>query len=101
MNEGTNKYIQGRARHRPGVSVAWSPGSVLMGVRVPDLAMPTPGLVRGSRHLVVSFEVTTPPKSPFEPGGCLCLGFLVSLGLLASVGLARGFPPSPGLAAIV
>lgn len=75
--------------------MAWSPGSVLMGVRGPDLAVPTPGLVRGSRHLVVSFEVTTPPESPFEPGGCLCFGFLISLGLLASVGLALGFPPIP------
>lgn len=37
-------------RHRPGMTVAWSSGSVLMGVRVPDLAMPTPGLVRGSRY---------------------------------------------------
>lgn len=88
-------------RHRPGVTMAWSPGPVLKGVRGPNLAVPTPGLVRGSRHLVVSFEVTTPPESPFEPGGCLSFGFLISLGLLASVGLALGFPPSPSPAAIV
>lgn len=57
---------------KTGVTMAWSPGSVLLGVRGLALAVPTPGLVRGTLCLLRLPHLS---ESLFEPevGGVLPL----------------------------